>query len=299
MKRIFTTLACVFLITSAWAATITLDGQVTDAATSEPLPGVSIVCKQTSSGTITDYDGMYSISVEEGQQLIFSYIGYDTKTITVTKGGTFNVTLSEMSQEMDEVIVVGTAMKKSDLTGSIGVISADQISQAPTPNLNQALQGKVPGLYVEANPTPGQNATIKIRGNNSITYGTAPLYVIDNVMLEGTDISTIDPQNIASINVLKDASATAIYGARGANGVIVITTKKGQKGQLRVTYDGWAGAKQFAKTMPMLDGNQIFDLRVDAYANAYMDKNPTKDRQNYIEKYLTISGQRASRKSKI
>lgn len=295
MKRIFTTLACVYLITSAWAATITLDGQVTDAATSEPLPGVSIVCKQTSSGTITDYDGMYSISVEEGQQLIFSYIGYDTKTITVTKGGTFNITLSEMSQEMDEVIVVGTAMKKSDLTGSIGVISADQISQAPTPNLNQALQGKVPGLYVEANPTPGQNATIKIRGNNSITYGTAPLYVIDNVMLEGTDISTIDPQNIASINVLKDASATAIYGARGANGVIVITTKKGQKGQLRVTYDGWAGAKQFAKTMPMLDGNQIFDLRVDAYANAYMDKNPTKDRQNYIEKYLTISGQRASR----
>lgn len=295
MKKLILTWVCTLLVSVTWAASLTVSGQVKDAANSEPLPGVSIVCKQTNAGTITDLDGNYSITVEEGQQLVFSYIGYDTKTIAVRKAGTLNVTMAEMALQVDEVVVVGTAMKKSDLTGSVGAITADELVEAPTANLNQALQGKVPGLYVEANPVPGQNASIKIRGNNSITYGTAPLYVVDNVMLEGTDISTIDPQNIASVDVLKDASATAIYGARGANGVIVITTKKGQKGRFRVTYDSWAGGKMFAKKMPLLDGNQTFDLRVDAYANAYIDKNPDKDRQNYIDKYLTISGQRASR----
>lgn len=295
MKKIILTIACTFLAAAVWAAPVAVDGTVKDAASGEPLPGVSIVCRQTQAGTITDPDGHFSIEVEEGQQLVFSYMGFDTKTVTVRKAGSLSVTLSEAAIQMDEVVVVGAAMKKSDLTGSVGVITEDRLLESPAANLNQALQGKIPGLYVEANPVPGQNATIKVRGNNSITYGTSPLYVVDNIILDDTDISTIDPQNIASINLLKDASATAIYGARGANGVIVITTKKGQKGRMRVTYDGWAGGKMFAKTMPLLDGGQTFDLRVDAYANAYMDKYPDKDRQNYIDKYLTISGERASR----
>ncbi|MBR1809259.1 MAG: TonB-dependent receptor [Paludibacteraceae bacterium] len=275
-------------------AQINLTGQVTDSQSGEPLVGVSVASPKNSTGTITDIDGNFSLTLQQADVVSFSYVGYDTQTQRVSSSTTLKIALKETSEALDEVVVVGAAMKKSDLTGSVGSISAEQIKEVPTANLNQALQGKVPGVYIEANPKPGANASIKIRGNNSISYGTTPLYVIDNIMIDDTDISTVNPNDIASIEILKDASATALYGARGANGVVVITTKRGQKGKGRVTYDGWVGWQTFANNIPVMDGPQTFDYRIDSYANSYIDKNPTSDRDKYIERYLLIDGKRMS-----
>lgn len=276
------------------AQNLTIKGKVVDAGSGEPLPGVSVVNTKQTGGTITDIDGLFELSVPKGAVLQFSFVGYDTQTYSVTSERFLSISLSEKTQTIDEVVVVGAAMKKSDLTGAVASVDAEQLKEIPTANLNQAMQGKIPGVYIESNPRPGANASIQIRGNNSISYGTTPLYVIDNIMIDDTDISTINPNDIASIEVLKDASATALYGARGANGVIVITTKRGQKGKGKVTYDGWVGWQTFANNIPLMDGQQTFDYRIDSYANKYMDDNPTKDRQKYIDRYLTISGPRIS-----
>lgn len=258
---------------AALAQEITVKGKVVDANSGEPLPGVSVVNTRQQGGTITDIDGLFVLNASKGAVLQFSFIGYDTQTYSVTSDRFLSVSLAEKTQAIDEVVVVGAAMKKSDLTGAVASVDAEQLKEIPTANLNQAMQGKIPGVYVEANPAPGANATIKIRGNNSISYGTSPLYVIDNIMIDDTDISTVNPNDIASIEVLKDASATALYGARGANGVVVITTKRGLKGKGRVTYDGWVGWQTFANNIPLMDGQQTFDYRIDAYANKYMDDN--------------------------
>ena len=291
MKHIKLTLLLLLLPALAMAQ-INLTGTVVDAQSGEPLVGVSISSPKNSTGTITDIDGRFSLTLQQADLVSFSYIGYDTERQKVSASTTLNIRMQETSQTIDEVVVVGAAMKKSDLTGSVGSISADQIKEVPTANLNQALQGKVPGVYIESNPKPGANASIQIRGNNSISYGTTPLYVIDNIMIDDTDISTINPNDIASIEILKDASATALYGARGANGVVVITTRRGQKGKGRVTYDGWVGWQTFANNIPVMDGPQTFDYRVDSYANKYIDQNPTADRNKYIERYLLIDGKR-------
>lgn len=293
MKKYLLFLITMLMVSfSAFAQDITVKGKVSDAGTGEGLPGVSVANMKKSVGTVTDIDGNFTIVVAKGTALTFSFVGYDSQTLTVQSEKFLNVRMSEQTQAIDEVVVVGAAMKKSDLTGSVGSISADQLKEVPTANLNQALQGKVPGVYIESNPRPGANSSIKVRGSNSISYGTAPLYVIDNIMIDDTDISTINPNDIASIEVLKDASATALYGARGANGVVVITTKRGQKGKGKVTYDGWVGWQTFANNVPVMDGPQTFEYRVDAYANTYMDKNPTGDRQKYIDRYLLIDGKR-------
>ena len=291
MKHIKLTLLLLLLPALAMAQ-INLTGTVVDAQSGEPLVGVSVSSPKNSTGTITDIDGRFSLTLQQADLVSFSYIGYDTERQKVSASTTLNIRMQETSQTIDEVVVVGAAMKKSDLTGSVGSISADQIKEVPTANLNQALQGKVPGVYIESNPKPGANASIQIRGNNSISYGTTPLYVIDNIMIDDTDISTINPNDIASIEILKDASATALYGARGANGVVVITTRRGQKGKGRVTYDGWVGWQTFANNIPVMDGPQTFDYRVDSYANKYIDQNPTADRNKYIERYLLIDGKR-------
>ena len=291
MKHIKLTLLLLLLPALAMAQ-INLTGTVVDAQSGEPLVGVSISSPKNSTGTITDIDGRFSLTLQQADLVSFSYIGYDTERQKVSASTTLNIRMQETSQTIDEVVVVGAAMKKSDLTGSVGSISADQIKEVPTANLNQALQGKVPGVYIESNPKPGANASIQIRGNNSISYGTTPLYVIDNIMIDDTDISTINPNDIASIEILKDASATALYGARGANGVVVITTRRGQRGKGRVTYDGWVGWQTFANNIPVMDGPQTFDYRVDSYANKYIDQNPTADRNKYIERYLLIDGKR-------
>ncbi len=276
----------VAIVASAQGFTIT--GKVVDAATNEPLIGVSVSNAKSYAGTITDYTGAFSLQADKGDVLQFFYVGYRNDSIRVNDSQNVVIRLAEEVQQIDEVVVVGAAMKKSDLTGAIGSVSAEELTDIPTVNLNQALQGKVAGVFVVSSPQPGTDASIKIRGSNSISYGTNPLYVIDNIMIDGSDISTINPNDIASIEVLKDASATALYGARAANGVIVITTKKGQKGKGKVTYDGWVGWKNFANTVPTMSGREVWNFRVNAFINGEMDtyreKHPGKD-EEYYQKY--------------
>lgn len=194
------------------------------------------------------------------------------------------VELNPVGIAMDEVIVVGASMKKSDLTGSVARVTDKTLQQIPTADLNTALQGKVAGVFIQNSAKPGEAASIKIRGNNSIQYGTSPIYVIDGLLVD-QGFEMLNTNDIATIDVLKDASATAIYGARGANGVVVITTKKGQKGKARVTYDGWYGSQSFSKEMPLINGSQLHDLRVEAYINEFNNTTnlPPARREKYIK----------------
>ena len=216
--------------------------------------------------------------------LEFSFIGYEKQEYGVKGNAKIQVELNPVGIAMDEVIVVGASMKKSDLTGSVARVTDKTLQQIPTADLNTALQGKVAGVFIQNSAKPGEAASIKIRGNNSIQYGTSPIYVIDGLLVD-QGFEMLNPNDIATIDVLKDASATAIYGARGANGVVVITTKKGQKGKARVTYDGWYGSQSFSKEMPLINGSQLHDLRVEAYINEFNNTTnlPPARREKYIK----------------
>jgi len=264
---------------NAWSQTVS--GKVTDAQ-SMPLPGATVAVKGTQAATFTDMDGNYSLEAATGKTLEFSYLGYVSQSIEVGSNATINVVLAESSEEIDEIVVVGAVIKRGDLTGAVGNLSGEKLKETPTPNVVQALQGRIAGVYVQQSPSPGGAASIKIRGNNSINFGTNPIFVVDGLIMEG-NFENINPNDVASIDVLKDASATAIYGSRGANGVVVITTKKGSRnGEGRVEYSTWLGVSEFTKTIPLMNGQQLFDLRVDAFANRYMDENPGADRAAYI-----------------
>ena len=231
-------------------------GRITDAKTREPLVGVNVVLKGSSeSGTISDLNGNYSLSVPESSSLIFSYIGYVTQEISVKGQSVLNVALSEDMEALEEVVVIGYGtMRKRDLTGSLTQVKAEDMQAITVPNPIQALQGRVPGVVITTNTgSPEGNFTIRVRGTNSIRGGNDPLYVVDGMPVNP---SSINSQDIESVEVLKDASATAIYGSRGANGVILITTKKGKTGATSVTYDGSYGIQSLIKKMDMMDATE-------------------------------------------
>ena len=214
----------------------------------KPLQGVSVVVEGTTKGTMTNSSGEYELNaVDENATLIFSYIGYIVQNVAIRGRSTINVVLSESSKGLNEVVVIGYGTaRKSDLTGSVGSIKAAELQERPAASLNEALAGRVAGVQVNTNSgRPGGQTNIRIRGFSSINSSNNPLYVIDGVYLptgtqtqNSNSIDYINPGDIASIEILKDASATAIYGARGANGVILITTKRGVSGAPRITYDG-------------------------------------------------------------
>ncbi|KOS05837.1 hypothetical protein AM493_07145 [Flavobacterium akiainvivens] len=280
-----------FLITlcagTAWAQNVT--GTVTDAQ-SLPVPGATILVKGTQTTAVTDIDGNYSIAAPAGTTLQVSFMGYITQSIEVGPNTTVaNVTLVEDSQELDEIVVVGAVVKRGDITGATSSLSGEKLKEIPTPNVVSAMQGRMAGVYIQQNANPAGSASIKIRGTNSITAGANPIFVVDGLIMEG-NFENINPNDIASIDVLKDASATAIYGSRGANGVVVITTKKGSRsGEGRVEYDTWVGISEFTKQIPLMNAQQLFDLRVDAFANRYIQENPGADRQAYINQ-ITADG---------
>lgn len=264
---------------------VTISGTVTSAETGLPIDGASVTVKQTSKGAITNARGHYQLVVNSTDTLVFAYIGFERIERPVGSNKELNVAMVPTAATMDVVVVAGAIMKKSDLTGAVATISADQIAATPTTDVNQAIQGKLPGVYVKSSAQPGSGASIQIRGINSIQYGTNPIFVVDGTIIDG-GFNTLNPDEIESVTVLKDASATAIYGSRGANGVVLVTTKAGHRGEGKITYDGWVGWDSFSKKLDLMDGHDIFDLRVDAYANAYIDKNPGADRQDYINRYL-------------
>src|SRR5690606_34770658 len=231
MKSRFTGILTLFLacmIQFSFAQEKTITGVVTSAEDGLPLPGATVVIEGTSRGTSTDSDGKYSISAAEGEKLVFSSISMESQTITIGASSVYNVTLTSASTIIDEVVVVayGT-QKKESITGSVATIKSKEISKIVTGNVTQGLVGKVAGVQV-ANGTgmPGDGATIRIRGIGSLSVSTPPLYVVDGIPFYG-NINSINNQDIESMTILKDASAAALYGSRGASGVVIITTKKG------------------------------------------------------------------------
>lgn len=259
----------VFLIcASAAQAQITVSGTVSDKI--GPLPGASVLVKSTTNGVQTDFDGNYTLTdVAEDAVLVFSYIGYQEVEIAVNGKTTIEVILQENAQALDEVVVVGYGtQKRSDVTGAVSSISSESLQQAPVTNPVQALAGKATGVNVTSNSgRPGGSTNVRIRGSNSINASNGPLYVVDGVIGAGP-INYLNPNDIESMEVLKDASATAIYGARGANGVIIITTKRGGKEGGQVTYSSFISIGELAKKLDVLNAKEFLQVEMNAYNNA-------------------------------
>ncbi|MDE6491157.1 MAG: SusC/RagA family TonB-linked outer membrane protein, partial [Muribaculaceae bacterium] len=239
-----------------------VSGRVTDES-GEPLVGATVQEKGTSNGTMTNADGLFSLNVAQGKTLVFSYIGYITQEIAANST-TINVTLRSDENLLDEVVVVGYGtMTRKDVTGSITTVRAEDLNVGIYTSPDQMLQGKVPGLTVVSTSDPNAATySMTLRGASTLNSSTAPLYVVDGI--PGVDLSLIAPDDIESIDVLRDASATAIYGSKAANGVIIVNTKKGKEGKANVTYSGWVSWETELGHLDMMSGDE---LRAYAKAN--------------------------------
>ncbi len=255
-----------------------IKGRVSDKSNNEGLPGVNVVVKGTSIGTVTDEKGNYTLEVAGNSSvLVFSFVGYLSQEIEVGNRSTLDVAIESDTKALSEVVVIGYGTaRKSDLTGSVGSVKEQELKERPSPSLNQALQGRVSGVQVNVNSgRPGGRGNVRIRGFSSINSSNNPLYVVDGVMLpqgnqnqQSQAIDYINPNDIVSVEVLKDASSTAIYGARGANGVILVTTKKGKAGEGQITYNldlsvPTAGPKR----AEVLNAQQYMDVEDLSYKN--------------------------------
>ena len=269
-----TTLLVAVGMLTASAQTKTLTGKVTDASDGEPLLGATIKVKETNAGVVTDLDGHYSVKVDNGQTLMVSYIGYITKSVKYTGQATLDVALSTDNAALDEVVVVGYGvMKRSDITGSVVSVGEKDIKKSVITSVDQALQGRAAGVQVTQNSgSPGGGISVAIRGVNSLN-GNEPLYVVDGIAIDGqtngnsTALSSINPSDIVSMEVLKDASATAIYGSRASNGVVLITTKKGQAGKTAISYEGYYALQRIPnklETMNLREYAELYNERADA-----------------------------------
>ena len=260
-------IAGMFLYFSAHAQTVNITGKITSSEDGRPIPGASIKVKGTGLGSISSIDGSYSIAVEPGKMLVFTFLGYAPREVTVKQAGVINVTLKSTSSNLDEVVVVGYGKKaRKDLTGSISSISGNELNKTQPATFDQALQGKVAGVVVQqVSGQPGGGVSIQIRGVSSISGSNSPLYVIDGIIIPpvgdpgngSNPLNAINPAEIESIDVLKDASATAIYGSQATNGVVVITTKRGKAGAPQITYDFYAGYQEILKRMPVVNLQQF------------------------------------------
>jgi len=261
-----------------------VSGKVTDSS-GEPLPGVSVVVKGTTTGIITDMDGKYTIQkIPENATLQFSFVGMKSQELAVGNQTTINVVLADETIGLEEVVAVGYGtVKKSDLTGSVTSIKRDDLNQGAISSVDQAMQGRIAGVQIsQATNEPGGGLSIRVRGASSINASNEPLYVIDGLPIDNSSsmsssstsgavanvsqnlntrnpLNSLNPNDIASIEVLKDASATAIYGSRGANGVVLITTKKGKSGKVSLNYDGYGGVQSVAKKIDVLTAPEYMD----------------------------------------
>lgn len=242
-----------------------VEGIVTDRADGLPLIGVSVMVKGNKGGATTNKDGKYAIQVpvKGNTTLVFTYIGYEQREISVGDKGILNLTLGEDSKVLNDVVVIGYgSVNKKDLTGAVGSVNMKDLQKAPVKSFDEALAGRVAGVQVASNDgQPGSSFNIVIRGQNSITQDNSPLYVVDGFPIETANNNAINPADIESIEVLKDASATAIYGARGANGVILITTKSGKIGAPVIAYTGTVGFQQNVKKMDLMDPYEFVRLQ--------------------------------------
>jgi len=246
---------------SAYAQVKTVTGVITDEV-GLPLPGANVLEKGTQNGATTDFDGRYSIKAMPNSKLIISYIGY--KTIEIVVGGqtSINVSLAPDMQQLDDVVVVGYGtVRKKDLTGSVASVKMDKLIEAPVANFDQALAGRVAGVQVNSTSgEPGAGMEITIRGGNTVNGDNSPLYVLDGFIIEDFNPGILNSSDIQNIDILKDASATAIYGARGANGVVLITTKQAKSGKTKISYETRLDVKSVAKKIDVLSAYEFIKL---------------------------------------
>lgn len=264
---------CFFLCFSAMAQSGEITGTVTDES-GVPLAGVSVIIKNTTNGTATDFDGNFTIDANANDVLVFSYIGYKAQEVVVGQQSTLNVSMAEDASQLDEVVVVGYGTQaRRDVTGSISSISGSEIAEVPVPDPAQALQGRLPGVSVTTQDgRPGADVSIRIRGGGSISQTNQPLFIVDGFPV--SSITNIPGNQIESIDVLKDASSTAIYGARGANGVIIVTTKGGKMGKTKVTYDGYTQYSWIPEYIPVMGAYDYIEFNWaygSAIGNQYAD----------------------------
>jgi iron complex outermembrane receptor protein len=280
----------------------TLTGVVNDGQ-GLPLPGVTVLLKGTTVGTVTDFDGKFTLDVPADADILsFSFVGFQTQELTIGTQTLFNITLNEDVMQLDEVIAVGYGVqRKIDQTGATNRLTEDDMNKSVATSPVEMMQGRVSGVNITQNSgEPGSGMTVRIRGNNSIRSGQEPLYVVDGIPLDNADItpnggtaagidetsnknpiSFLNPEDIESIDILKDASSTAIYGARGANGVVLITTKKGKKGVGTITYDGYTGVSQIREKMDILSAEQ-FRSYTKAGGGKLLDLGASTDWQDEI-----------------
>ncbi|WP_230981472.1 SusC/RagA family TonB-linked outer membrane protein [Echinicola salinicaeni] len=259
-----------------------ITGKVISGEDEQPIPGVTVLVKGTSNGTVTDLDGQYSISVSDADNSIlsFSFVGYVTQTVAISNQSQINISLEPDVSQLDEVVVVGYGeTKKKDLTGSVVSMGSETIKETNKVNAFQAMQGQVAGVNIQAaDNKPGGGFNVRIRGSNTINAnetveqggfnpGQNPLFVVDGIFVN--DISFLNPADIERMDVLKDASATAIYGSRGSNGVVIIETKKGSEGKMTVQYDNYIGVKQAYNKPNMLQGEEFVKYLRDAVVGTY------------------------------
>lgn len=260
-----------------------LSGKVISAVNKEELPGVNVIIKGTSQGSVTDISGAFTVDVTTGSTLVFSFVGFKTQELIYAGETDVTVTLEEAANELNEVVVVGySSISKRDITGAISTVNADDLKNISVNGLDQALQGQVAGVQVtQSSGTPGGGVTVRIRGATSISAGNRPLYIIDGIPVETGSLSSrsfggqndnalalLNPNDIESYNVLSDASAKALYGSRASNGVIVITTKRGKNSKTQISFDLQRGIVDAVKTLDLLNASQLLDLQRETVTNA-------------------------------
>ena len=281
-----------FLLLSGFAfAQKTVTGTVVD-ATGEPIIGASVIVKGTTNGTVTDFDGNFTVQNVPGKATLeISYIGFKTQSIAVEGKSSFNVTMQEDAALLDEVVVVGYGVqKKSDVTGALTRVNEEQLNNRPVSNALEALQGKAAGVDITSSERPGTMGSITIRGTRSLNASNSPLYVVDGIPMQSGGIDDLNPRDIEAIDILKDASSTAIYGSRGANGVVLITTKRGKEGKLQLSYSGSFTFEKLVDKSPSMSASDYITWRRWAYYNADPVNNPRGDQPNQAKDQDYFSG---------
>ena len=266
-SKIALTLLFAVCWTLAWSQTRQVTGRVVSDSAQQPLAGVTVTLRGTTTSTATNNDGQYTISVSPNATLVFSSVGYTSREVAVGNQSVINVTLSASAgATLSDVVVVGYAtVRRRDLTGSVSSVGASQLKDIPITNAAEALTGRLAGVQVTTTEgAPGADVVIRVRGGGSITQDNSPIYIVDGVQVENA-LQFISPQDIASVDVLKDASTTAIYGARGANGVVIITTKGGRAGKTVVTYNGSVGFREIFKKMDLLKPYEFVNWQYERY----------------------------------
>lgn len=269
LSRLLMSSALCAVCTMVSAQQVNVSGVIKD-ATGETVIGASVMVKGTKTGTVTDFDGKFHVECTPGATLVISYIGYQTQEVKAADG--MNVVLQEAANDLNEVVVTGyTTQRKADLTGAISVVSVDDIAKQNENNPIKALQGRVPGMNISADGSPSGTATVRIRGIGTLNNND-PLYIVDGVPTKA-GMHELNGNDIESIQVLKDAASASIYGSRAANGVIIITTKKGKEGKIKVDFDGSIAVSTYAHKMKVLNAKEYGQVMWQAYVNDGMDPN--------------------------